>query len=71
MLNSSATPRKNCGRRVLVVLGGVAVDDVPEDQRIEQREDLVDRREEEREDHEAPVRTQVAIESRHVERVTR
>ena len=34
--------------RVLVVARRVLVDDVPEDQRIEQREDLVDRRQAQR-----------------------
>ena len=34
--------------RVLLEAGGVLVDDVPEDQRVEQREHLVDRRQDQR-----------------------
>src|SRR4029078_5668737 len=47
----------------------VAVDDVPEDQRIEQREDLIDRRQKERENDEAPVRAQIPGEGTHEEKV--
>ena len=41
-------------RRVFGEPRGVVVDDVPEDQRIEEREDLVDGREDERERDERP-----------------
>jgi hypothetical protein len=53
------------GGRVLLKLRRVLVDDVAEDQRIEQRKDLVDRRERERECHQAPVLLQVAEEEPH------
>jgi hypothetical protein len=50
---------------VLAVAGRVLVDDMTEDQRVEEREDLVDRRQEEGEEHEAPVAAQVRIEESH------
>ena len=59
------TPRKNSRVGVLVVLGGVVVDDVAEDQRVEEREDLIDRREDERERDERPIAAQIAGEKRH------
>src|SRR5262249_28003973 len=52
-------------RRVLPVPGRVLVDDVAEDQRVEQREDLVDRGQNERQDDERPVTAKVGVEESH------
>ena len=49
----------------LVVLGGVVVDDVAEDQRVEQRKDLIDRREDQSERDQGPVAAQITGEKRH------
>ena len=51
--------------RVLAVAGGVLVDDVAEDQRIEEREDLVDGRQHEGQEHERPVAAEVGVEESH------
>ena len=51
--------------RVLLEPGGVLVDDVAEDQRIEQREDLVDRRQHKRQRDQAAVVPEVAVEQLH------
>ena len=48
--------------RVFLEPRGVLIDDVPEDQRIEQREDLVDGRQHERQRHEPGVVPQVPVE---------
>ena len=50
---------------VLFVLCRVVVDDVTENQRVQQREDLVDRRENQREDNQMQVATQVSVEESH------
>src|SRR4029453_4483718 len=49
----------------------VVVDDVPEDQRVEQREDLVDRGETERERDERPILAQIREKQRHASDYTR
>ena len=49
----------------LVVLGGVVVDDVAEDQRIKQRKDLIERREDESERDHRRVRAQITGEKPH------
>ena len=51
--------------RVLLEPGRVLVDDVAEDQRIEQREDLVDGRQHERQGDQAPVAAQIGVEELH------
>jgi hypothetical protein len=45
---------------MLTKLRGVVIDDVPEDERVQQREDLIDRREDERQDDDRPVPTEIA-----------
>ena len=52
--------------RIFLEPGRVLVDDVPEDERIEQREDLVDGGQHERERHEPRVIPQVSVEEFHV-----
>ena len=50
---------------VLAIAGGVLVDDVPEDQRVEQREDLVDGRQAQGQDDKLAIVTQVAEQQGH------
>ena len=52
--------------RVVVEARGVGIDDVAEDQRIEQREDLVDGRQHERGGNQLPVVPQIAVKSGHL-----
>jgi len=52
--------------RVLGEPGRVLVDDVPEDQGIEQREHLVDRREHQRKNNQSPVILQIRGQKLHV-----
>src|SRR5687768_5056458 len=52
-------------RGVLAELGGVVVDNVPEDQRVEQRKDLIDRGKNEGKDDDAPVPAEVAKQKAH------
>src|SRR3989442_1196597 len=47
--------------RVFLEAGGVSVDDVTQDERIEQRKDLVDRGERERHRHQTPVSAQIPV----------
>jgi len=51
--------------RVFLEAGGVLVDHMTEDQRVEQREDLVDRGQDEGQAHEALIAAQVAVEHLH------
>ena len=53
------------GGRVFLEPGRVLVDHVPEDQRVEQREGLIDRGEDERQRHEPPVAFQVPVQKLH------
>src|SRR5947207_15678278 len=53
------------GGRVLVVLRGVPIDDVPKDERIEQREDLVDRSQKQRKDDQQAVAVEVPKKKAH------
>jgi hypothetical protein len=52
-------------RAVLVVFRRITIDDVPEDQRIEEREDLVDRRQHQRCCQQALLLTQVRDQNLH------
>ena len=56
------------GGGVLLELRRVRIDDVAEDQRIEEREDLVDRRQHERERDQRPVTFQIREEQLHYDR---
>ena len=58
-------PLKNCAVCVLAESRRVVVDDVPEDQRIEQREDLVGRRQHERQKNQPAILAQVGEEEIH------
>ena len=60
-----ADTAKELARGMLAELRRVVVDDVPEDQRVEQREDLVDRRQDEREDDDRPVAAQIGQQEAH------
>src|ERR1035441_10602512 len=53
------------GARILVVLSGVVIDDVAEDPRVEQRENLVDSRQHQRGRRELPVVAKVSVENAH------
>ena len=53
-------------RGVLLVFGGVVVDDVAEDEGVKKGEDLVDGGEQEGQQDEGEVVLQIAIEDRHV-----
>src|SRR5580698_7628097 len=56
--------------RVVVESRGVGIYHVAEDQRVEKREDLVDRRQNQRRGHQNPIVTQVPIKSRHLLNIT-
>ena len=60
-----AHPAEELAGRVLRVARRVLVDDVAEDQRVEQREDLVDRGQHEGQRDQAPVPAQVRVEQPH------
>ena len=63
--SSRLTPRKNSPVAVFLEAGGVLVDDVPEDQRIEQREDLVDGGQHQGQRHQTPVLAQIGEQQFH------
>src|SRR5580700_1070996 len=52
--------------RVFMESRGVGIDDMPEDQWIEKREDLIDRSEHERRGYQLPIILQVPVKSRHL-----
>jgi hypothetical protein len=66
----SADPADKLRARVLLVTRRVTVDNVPEDQRVKQREDLVDRREKECGKDKSPVVPEIPPECGHLLKIT-
>src|SRR5678816_1401202 len=51
--------------RVILVSSRIRIDDVPENQRIKEGKDLVDRRQNEREGHQCPVFLEITVQNIH------
>src|SRR5258708_37825919 len=59
-------PRNDVRVRIIAIASRVGVDDVPENERIQQRKNLIDRRQDKSDDSELPQILKVPVESSHL-----